>query len=255
VKECAKLLEMDEQVLVRTIAKKRQEILLQKKKTLYPDPENPEDALQTHQRPPVEEKTPSNLEPLATGKPSVLEEHEKAILYYTIRYGEQVLYTDTDNESQEEIPVKVIDFIIKELNKDELEFTHPLYKQILLEAHIKSKEGNFIPEAYFINHPDPQFSRLAVDLSTNKYIESKIHFRHRKKEEESGKLLNLVPYAIHNYKDAILKKRMEELSLKIKIAGEDDDLESLTELIRQQQEWQETRKEIAIHLGERIITK
>jgi DNA primase len=255
VKECAKLLEMDEQVLVRNIAKKRQEILLQKKKTLYPDPENPEGALQAHQQPPVEEKTPSSLESLATGKPSVLEEHEKAILYYAIRYGEQVLYTDTDNESGEGIPVKVIDYIVTQLNYDGLEFTHPLYKQILLETHTKSQEENFVAETYFTNHPDPQFSRLAVDLSTNKYIESKVHFRHRKKEEESEKLLNLVPYVLHNYRDAVLKKKIEDLSPKIKAAGENNDLESLTELIQQQKEWQETRKELAIHLGERIIMK
>ncbi len=36
VKECSVLLNMDERVLVRNIARRRQEILLQKKKTLYP---------------------------------------------------------------------------------------------------------------------------------------------------------------------------------------------------------------------------
>jgi DNA primase len=253
VKECSKLLEMDERVLVRNIAKKRQELLRQKKKTLYPDPENPEETLQSHQQPPKE--IAPELQSFVTNKSSAFEEHEKAILYYVIRYGEQVLYVTQEEETGENISVKVVTYIAEELTLDGLEFTNPLYKQVFREAYTKSMEENFVAETYFMNHTDPQFSQLAVDLATNKYIESAIHFKNRKKEEEKEKLPELVPYVLINYKDAILKKEMEELNLKIKEMEANNDFESLTNILSQLAEKQEIRKQLALNLRERIITK
>ena len=253
VKECSKLLDMDERVLVRNIAKKRQEILLQKKKTQNPD--NPEEHLQTHQRPPVEIPQ-DGLEPISAKKISSLEKHERAILYYVIRYGERVLYNYTNEETKEEVPIKVIEYIVQDLVEDELEFINPIYKQILEEAHSKYKDEGFVAETYFTNHPNPQIGKLAVDLATNKYIESKVHFRHRKKEEEDERLVELIPYVILNYKDVILKKNMDEINQKIKEAEQANDFEQLKELVKQLSDlWKESQKEIALHLRERIITK
>jgi DNA primase len=252
VKECAKLLEMDEQILMRNIAKKRQEILLQRKKTLYPDPENREDTLETHQRPPKED---SSTEIFTTRERASLKEYEKAILYYVIRYGEQVLYVDKNEETGKETFIKVLDYIVTELNNDELNFIHPIYRQILQEAHTKLSDENFVAETYFTNHCNSQYSQLAVDLATNRYIESKVHFKYKKKEEEKEELLNIIPYVLMNYKDIIIKKEMEALNLKVKTAEENNDFELLKELLRQLSEWHEKRKVLALNLRERIITK
>jgi DNA primase len=251
VKECARLVEMDEQVLVKTIAKKRREILLQKKKTLYPDPENPENALQIHQHPPVENTLPETGILPAT-EVSSLEEYEKDILYYVVRYGEQAFLCE---ENGKEIYLKVIDYMVTELNNTGLEFTHPLYKQMLQDAQAHCATENFIAETYFINHPDPQISRLAFELSTNKYIESKIHFKNREKVEEDKKLLILAPYAFMNYRNAVLKKEIDELNRKIKNAEGNNDFESLKELVKQLLKCQEERKILALNLRERVIQK
>ncbi|MDR2086245.1 MAG: DNA primase [Dysgonamonadaceae bacterium] len=251
VKECARLVEMDEQVLVKTIAKKRRELLLQKKKTLYPDPENPEDAIQSHQRPP-EEETPSEPGIVPATEISLLEEYEKDILYYVVRYGEQTFLCE---ENGKEIYLKVIDYMVTELNNTGLEFTNPLYRQMLQDAHAHCGAENFVAETYFINHPDPQISRMAFELSTNKYIESKIHFKYREKVEEDKKLLLLAPYAFMNYRNAVLKKEMDDLNRKIKDAEANNDFESLNELVKQLLKYQEERKIIAFNLRERIISK
>jgi DNA primase len=254
VKECAKLLEMDEQVLARNIAKKRREVLLQRKKTIYPDHENTEAALQTHQQPPKEVAS-SESEIFTTKGKASLEEYEKDILYYIIRYGEQTLYVDKNEETGKETIVKVIDYVVAELNNDELNFIHPIYRQILQEAHMKLSGENFVAETYFTNHCNSQYSQLAVDLATNKYIESKVHFKYRKKEEEKERLLNIIPYVLMNYKDIIIKMEMETLNRKVKIAEENNDFASLKELLRQLSEWHEKRKVLALNLRERIITK
>jgi DNA primase len=250
VKECSRLLDMDERVLVRNIAKKRQEQLLQKKRTLYPDPENPENGPQAQQQPPAEKTLPLKIQPA-----SPFEMYEKNIMHYIIRYGEQRM-TYRNEETQEVISVSVIEDIVHDLKADELEFTNLLYKRILEEAFEKCKEEGFVAEQYFKNHPDPQISRFAADISTDKYIESKVHSKYKKVESESEKLLELIPYVVLNYKDAILKSRMEEINRQIKAAQEKGELEQLEQLIKQLTElWQKSKKEIALHLRERIITK
>ncbi|MDR0682740.1 MAG: DNA primase [Dysgonamonadaceae bacterium] len=254
VKECSRLLDMDERILVRSIAKKRQEQLLQKKRTLYPDPENPENTQQTQQQSPVGDAPQPNVQPEIQPE-SPFERYERNIMHYVIRYGEQWM-TYKDEETQEVVSVRVIEDIVHDLETDELEFSNLLYKRILEEAFEKCKENGFVAEQYFKNHPDPQISRFAVDISTDKYIESKVHSKYKKVESESEKLLELIPYVVLNYKDAILKSRMEEINRQIKAAQEKGEPAQLEQLIKQLTElWQKSKKEIALHLRERIITK
>jgi DNA primase len=255
VKECSKLLDMDERVLVRNIAKKRQEQLLQKKGTLYPDPENPEKIPPTVQDSSVEEMSGISFQQEEIQK-SPFDEYERSILHYIVRYGEQILGYEQPGETEEVIPVKVIDFIVDDLKEDNLEFANPLYKRILDESYEKYAEEGFVSEQYFKNHPDPEISRLAVDISTDKYVESKIHSKHKKVEKESEKLLELVPYVVLNYKDAILKHQMDEIYRQIEIANGKGDAAEIQRLIEELEAlWQESKKEISLHLRERIITK
>ncbi|MDR1527139.1 MAG: DNA primase [Dysgonamonadaceae bacterium] len=257
VKECAKLLDMDERVLVRTIAGRRREQLLQKKKSLYPDPEHPEETQQTPPTPSggeIPEKT-HGAEPVFQ---SPFDEYERNILYYVIRYGEQTITNQTEN-----VAVNVIDLIASDLEYDEIEFHHPLHKKILEEGYAKFREAGFVAEHYFRNHPDPEISRFAVDISTDRYIESKLYSKHetetdeQKQQEKLNTLLcEQVPYVMFNYKDAILKHQMEEITRQIQQAQEENNFEKQKELTRQlTQLWKDAKKAIALQLRERIITK
>ncbi|MDR0542002.1 MAG: DNA primase [Dysgonamonadaceae bacterium] len=254
VKECSKWLDMDERVLVRTIAKKRQEQFLSKKQSPHPDSEHPEETLPAP-LPSPEEASEGEMTPEFR---SPFDEYERNIMYYVIRYGEQTLTDKTENLS-----VNVIELIASDLEYDEMEFYNPLYKKILIEGFEKFKTEGFVAEQYFRNHPDPDISRFAVDISTDRYIESKIYSKHRAgidekkiKEELNNMLLEQVPYVMFNYKDAILKHQMEEITRQIRQAQEEGDFEKQKELTRQlTQLWKDSKKEIAMQLRERIITK
>jgi len=257
VKECAKLLDMDERVLVQSIAKKRQQQLLQKKKTLNPDPENPEDAIPAPPLPSPDEIP--DLPGEAKQKfHSPFDEYERNIMYYVVRYGEQTITDKTEN-----IAVNVIELVASDLKYDEMEFYNPLYMKILREGYEKFRTEGFIAEHYFRNHPDPDISRFAVDISTDRYIESKLYSKHQpevaeeeRKEKLNTMLLEQVPYVMFNYKDAILKHRMEEITRQIQQAQDEGDFEKQTKLTRQlAQLWKDSKKEIAVQLRERIITK
>jgi DNA primase len=257
VKECAKLLDMDERVLVRSIAKKRQQQLLQKKKTLNLDPENPENTVPAPP-PPSPDEIPYLPDEPGRKIHSPFDEYERHIMHYVIRYGEQTI-----RDKNENIAVNVIELIASDLKYDEMEFYNPLYKKILAEGYEKFRTEGFIAEHYFRNHPDPDISRFAVDISTDRYIESKLYSKRQvakdeeqKKEELNSLLLEQVPYVMFNYKDAILKHRMDDITRQIQQAQEENDLEKQTELTRQLvQLWKDSKKKIAVQLRERIITK
>ncbi len=259
VKECSKLLDADERILIRAIAKRRKDLFDQKKKqiTQQSERENP------HQEGPPPsgegfhpESEPKNEINAGTRKEIYLfDRYEQAILYYVVRYAEFFLYQE-ENDNQEIEKVSVIDYIVDDLKNDELIFKNPLYHTILTEAYQKAKQEGFIAERYFLSHPDPEISQLAADLVSDKYTLSKIHSKFQKVEEEADKLLELVPYEVLNYKDAILKKQMDDLSLKIKIAQESNDFDRLAELMKELSLlWQESKKLISKHLGERIVLK
>ena len=167
-----------------------------------------------------------------------------------------MLYATEESEDQESISVKVAEYISQDLKQDDLIFENPIYRQILAEASEKCAQNDFISERYFLNHPDPDISRIAADLVSDKYPLSKIYSKFKEPEKETDRLIELVPYEVMNYKDAILKKRMEELNHKIKIAQEENNPENATKLMSELSLlWQESKKLLAKHLGERIILK
>lgn len=254
VKECSKLLDVDERVLLRAIAKKRKEKTLketaQSTRDLEEDPKTiaEEASIENIQHPGVE-----NMIQMPASYP--LDKFELSLLRYCIRYGEHVLYQVQDEESGEQIAVRVIEYIYQDLSNDEVLFENPLYRKILEEAMEKVKQPGFIAERYFLYHPDNQISKLAVKLASDKYPLSKVHSKFQKIEEESEKLLDMVPYEVLNYKDAILKIRMEKIGLQIKQAQDKNDSEQMTTLMKELFDLKETKKILSKHLGERIVLK
>lgn len=250
IKESASILGIEETSLARNIANKRQDNLLKKKKSLYPDPEKPERNDAATLAPAITEN--SNPDYIESEKG--YDKQELSILYYVIRYGKLELHSETDEASGQTSSINVSEYVYSQLEVDEIRFANPVYQQILEETLNQKDETDI--ESYFMNHPDPLISKIAVNLCTEKYIESKIHFKFREPEDEKDKLFELVPYVVLNYKDAILKSKMDEISRQIKEAEQQNDYEQVMALVRQQSElWIKLKKQLALHLRERIITK
>ncbi|MDR2692052.1 MAG: DNA primase, partial [Dysgonamonadaceae bacterium] len=262
VKECSTISGVDEGTLVRAIAKKRQENLLQKKKTAYPEAAKPETGNfpdESQMPPPPEQE---DYPEFSFGTTSSLNDYESTILRYIIRYGEIDManikeeedVTDIPKgETKKEPPLFVIEYIMEELKQDGLKFSNPVYQQIMEEAFARYRNPDFRAENYFRNHIDPNISKLAVDLSTDKYIESKIHSRYKPVPKEEKKLFDLVPYVVINYKNALLQKRMDEISASIREAERNGDSERLVERIKELAVYTQQKKMIAPFLRERII--
>jgi DNA primase len=257
IKECSRILDIDEKTLMNGVVKRRPALLEQKRivrpadavQPPAPGQENGTSGSAVETAPPFE--TPFSSDAPSTAYP--FDAYELEILRYVIRYGEQVLYVSEDAETHETQPVKVVEYIAGDLHADDLDFINPLHKRILDEALEKLREESFNARRYFTFHPDPDVSRLAVGLSENKYDLSKYHFRFQKIEEESERLLDIIPYDLMILKEAVLRQQIADIHLKIKNIPQETAPGVLSGLLTQLSALKETQKIFSRQLGERIV--
>lgn len=293
IRECSAMMEIDERVLLNEINKirlKKEEN--RAKPSLKPSsfsnkvaepssdyPTNPEyqdyqlyqetaeTALPENIPPPPEEDYPAedngatHVPPMelppqrTTSKRSPYEPYELALLRYVVRYGEYELFNYKDEATGESVIFHVADYIRFDLKRDDLSFCTPLFKTILDEAADRCQEKNFVASRYFLSHPDPNISRLAANLISDKYQLSKYHTKYRELESESDKLDQFVLRDLFAMKDAYVLHQIKEIQIKIKEAQTNRDMEQAVELIKQLTRLNEIKNVLSKELGERIVLK
>lgn len=257
VRETSRILEIGEEVLIAEINKIKLTELENEKKGTNASYRRTETTPAAAPLTPETADTPSPAMPTATPerRSSVFDRFELAIIRYIVRYGEMILFCGEDEESGEPYQYRVIDYVVGDLEQDDIRFGHPLYALMLEYARQASAKEGFASEAFFLNHPDPDISRLATDLVADRYTLSKIHTKFTVVEEEKDRLHDLVPRSLFELKDAIIRMNIRKLNEDIKIAATGGDMERVLDLMRQIGEKNEVRTLLAKELGERIITR
>ena len=197
------------------------------------------------------------VQPVQTGQPkrSPYEVYELTLLKYIVRYGEQILFDYVDEETNEHIVMRVAEYIRYDLERDDLTIYTPIIKSMLDEAADKCKTEGFIASRYFLAHPDPNVSRLAANLISEKYQLSKYHSKYRELEQEQDKLDQLVTREIYAMKDAYILRQIKETQLGIKEAHAQGNEEKVFELMKQLTRLNEIKNVLSKELGERIVLK
>ena len=197
------------------------------------------------------------VQPVQTGQPkrSPYEVYELTLLKYIVRYGEQILFDYVDEETNEHIVMRVAEYIRYDLERDDLTFYTPIIKSMLDEAADKCKTEGFIASRYFLAHPDPNVSRLAANLISEKYQLSKYHSKYRELEQEQDKLDQLVTREIYAMKDAYILRQIKETQLGIKEAHALGNEDKVFELMKQLTRLNEIKNVLSKELGERIVLK
>ena len=208
--------------------------------------------------PPAEPpQTVQPVQPVQTFQPkrSPYEVYELTLLKYIVRYGEQILFDYVDEETNEHIVMRVAEYIRYDLERDDLTFYTPIIKSMLDEAADKCKTEGFIASRYFLAHPDPNVSRLAANLISEKYQLSKYHSKDRELEQEQDKLDQLVTREIYAMKDAYILRQIKETQLGIKEAHAQGNEDKVFELMKQLTHLNEIKNVLSKELGERIVLK
>lgn len=294
IRECSAMMEIDEQVVLNQVNKQRLSKNEQKPSVsvtnrstteiLPPDYSISEPSGQMQETPvataePVSDQLPPDFPPppeeefsgsnemseippsapveetqVMTRQRSPYEAFEIALLRYVVRYGERVLYDYVDEETKERIVMRVAEFIRDDLERDDLSFYTPIFKQMLDEAANRCGEETFIAHRYFLSHPDPLVSRVAANLMSEKYQLSKYHFKFREVEQEEDKLDQLVVRDLFAFKEAYIMRQLKEKQELLKQLSSADPEQIMT-VMKEIAQLNEIKKVLSKELGERIILK
>ena len=210
IKECARIMDIDEQILISEVARKRL--------TTSGDRETDEFLRrQTVQR--QREAAQHEVEYARRVEAgSSFEALEREIVKYLLKYG----HCSFDfKEGREMVPCNVAEVIFGELSDDNITFRNPVYAKIMATYRAQWEQtgpGVEVPVRLFLNHVDPEVCNAAVDLLTadDNYVASELWRRKEVHVESEAEMLAVgVPKAVTLYKSKVIDSLIKELNARL----------------------------------------
>ena len=217
VKECARIMDVDENVLIAEVARKRH--------TAAGDRET-EEFMRRQARQQQTEQTPTDTT-LPAYKQGVkggssTEALEGELVKYLLKYG----HCDFElKEGRTMVACNVAEVIFADLDADGIRFRNPIYNEILNTYRTEWERlgrGTEVPANYFTSHINPEVSKTAVDLlwADDNYVPSQLWSRKEIHVESETEMLSIgVPRAVALYKSKVVERFIEEQNARLK---EDD---------------------------------
>jgi DNA primase len=208
IKECARTMDIDENVLIAEVARKR---------ASQTGDQQAEEFIRRQQAQIKREAKQENAEvdllrPATAG--SSMEALEYELVKYLLKSGHknyEVL------EARQAVQINVADEILTSIEEDNITFLNPVYNQILQTYREHWQQlgvGVEVPAEYFVNHDNLIVSEKAIDIlfSDENYVASEIWRRKDIHVESEEEILSVgVPKAIMLYRSKILERMIETL--------------------------------------------
>lgn len=182
--------------------------------------------------------TPEYFPDLNTGEqlPSFVsniycEPAEKEILYYLIKFGKNELYSKT---GEDELSITVAQFILSELQNDDLEIQNLVYKNIFDEYFLVKDADNEEIRKHFINHQNSEIVNVVTNLLYNEHSLTVKQFRNSLTPEENV-LTETVPKTILLFKAKITSAAMQNLNIELEKSQKTGDSGSMEQYLKQLQ--------------------
>ena len=125
--------------------------------------------------------------------------------------------------------------------------------QILQETMQHLYDAGFTSERYFINHPNPEISRLAADLAEEKYQLSKYHSKTQTVTSEADRIGEIVPHLLIDYKMSIVEKELKETLNQLRLPEVMSNPDLSIEIMKRYKQLMEVKQQMAKILGDRVI--
>ena len=194
----------------------------------------------------------SSFIPISGNEQKVFYAREEDLTRMIIRYGEKTMCY-IENEDGESVPLSVIQYILSGLKEDDLHFHNSIHRRILSEAESHMYDENFIAERYFMAHQDPEISKTAVEMLSEKYQLSKYHSKGQKIVPDEDRLYELVPRLLLDFKLSIVEEEMKHTLLALNDPNITKDPERVTEIMKKYMQLQQTQCIMAQKAGERVV--
>jgi len=239
IKECSKLLGVNEEVLYTEVRKQKG-----KQSEEFRKKEFKEKA----------KKVAAKPEPPKEVKPTQFLVEELEFLRFLLKHCMAPLYEIEGDDSDEPEMMSVGEFMIQELEADDLVSENPLFQKMFYEVSSILNQKDIDSWKHFTQHPDNEISQLATDLLSEKYIESKRWAKAGAFMEREEDILEiLIPKIINEYKFRKIKILQAEIEKKINIASDEKDYDKVFDLLNTMTNLKKVEKEFTDKLGSRAI--
>lgn len=184
---------------------------------------------------------------------------EMMLAQLIIRHGERVIMNDVEDEEGNHYSLTVAQYIYYNLAADNLSLHNDLFNKILHEACEHSTDPGFKAEPYFINHEDINMSKLATDMSMDRY-----HLSQRKADgpnneeaqlqaerNQTESLRNQTIHLLLDFRMDYVEAQLKEIQDKMRTVA--NDMEQLKALMEQFRDMQMLRNQLARQLGSNIV--
>jgi len=207
-----------------------------------------------------QENAPASTAPEQSTTPTVaprttLSSHmaavEQMLVQAVIRHGDEVIFKDVEDEEGHLFDMNVAQYIAFDLGNDHISFANELYNRVLAEAAEHATDEGFKAEQYFMQHPDPQISQLAVTLGIDSHQLSRSFELHRTQDDLSRHVQHLVM----DYRLGIINQQLKDINRELKDLGRDmsQHKERVMELMQNYKQISELRNTLARQLGVEVM--
>ncbi len=200
IKECARTMDIDENVLIAEVARKR---------AVQTGDKQTEEFIRRQQAQlQREERTEVDLSRTATAGSGV-DTLEYELVKYLLKSGHKCYEV---MEAHQAVQINVAEEILQSVEADNITFLNPIYDKILQtyrEQWHRLGVGVEVPAQYFVNHPDVKVCEMAVDIMTSddNYVASEIWQQKDIHVESEEEILSVgVPKAIMLYRSKIVER-------------------------------------------------
>ena len=238
LKECSLLLDVEEGLLHSEVNKIREK---RREQTWKRERQSPDQLIV-----PVQPTVPAFVQNVYS------EIEEREIIYFLLKFGNQALKLSGEKNTD----ISVSQYIIREIQNDELEFTNLIYKRVFEDVLAIIESGKNISERAFTFHDDKEVQDLAVDIVTSKYELSKVWKRKESYIELPGENLGVeVPKTLLLYKLRVIDMALDDIRKQISESEKQGESEKVMEHMARLRDLETVKNELSNVIGERIILR
>ena len=249
IKECARIMDIDEQILIGEVARKR----------LTSSGDRETDDFLRRQAAARQRESEAPARPEAEYAPKVeagssFEALEREIVKYLLKYG----HCSFDfKEGVAMVACNVAEVIFAELSDDQIVFRNPVYAKIMAAYREQWEQlgtGVEVPAYVFLNHIDPEVCNRSVDILTSddNYVASELWKRKEVHVESEAEMLAVgVPKAVTLYKSKVIESLIRELQERL--AGEALSEEEESDIVQRLNNYNRVKVAIARKLQRLIL--
>lgn len=256
IKDTSTLLGIPEQVLTRKVVEIRKKEAEERNKRKENEQRSSIDTSNMDTIQPISKEADTPIQ--QNGNLTHKESNIQNLIQVIIRYGEKTIYQDADGKT-----ICAGEYIIQEMQNDNIEIANPLYQHVINEFLANYKKEGFISSVFYRYHSDMQISQLAIEMIADKYQLSRIYSKktisenvvQEVQQDEIEILPELVQRLLLELKYTTVDERIDAMQAMLKDAQKRGDVKLINTILLQQPQLLEIRQRLCRALGNRVIVR